>query len=340
MTDEVEQPKQEAAWPPGSDERPPTAEPAPIAESPGLAAEQPPSPPAHVAAAAGAIFAAAAQRRSAEAATAATAAPTIPSAAAAQPSPAPSAGVPTQPIARRSMGIRRGVSRIVGAIAALAIGAATAIVVLAVAMLLFLNPWWVSNEQDRAEAGLLTGYGPVELELATDSILHDLVIGPPRFDVTIGNEPVLNEREQSHMRDVRAAFVGFTAITFVSAVFLLIARFATRGSTPFWRRVRRGGRIVALVVVLLGLFAIVAFNTAFEVFHELLFPAGSYSFDPATDRLVQLFPLQFWYDTAAALAVTVVILGLAVAWLAERRIRANGVTPEPQGAAFRTTAVR
>ena len=52
--------------------------------------------------------------------------------------------------------------------------------------------------------------------------------------------------------------------------------------------VGRGGRGVALV----------AFDWLFETFHSLFFPGGSYDFDPATERLVQLFPFQFWQETA------------------------------------------
>ena len=38
------------------------------------------------------------------------------------------------------------------------ISLATALVILAVTMPLFLNPWWVAFEQGRAEAGAWTGF--------------------------------------------------------------------------------------------------------------------------------------------------------------------------------------
>ena len=50
----------------------------------------------------------------------------------------------------------------------------------------------------------------------------------------------------------------------------------------------------------------VAFDALFETFHEVLFPAGSYTFDPATERLVQLFPFQFWQETAIVVGVVIV----------------------------------
>ena len=58
----------------------------------------------------------------------------------------------------------------------------------------------------------------------------------------------------------------------------------------------------------------VAFDQAFEVFHELFFAGGTYTFDPSTDRLVQLFPIQFWEETTLALGVVLVVIAGAFAW--------------------------
>jgi Protein of unknown function (DUF1461) len=100
----------------------------------------------------------------------------------------------------------------------LAIGLATAVIILAVAIPLFLNPWWVSFEQGRAEAAAWTGYSDTILRDVTDSVLADLVIGPPDFDVTVDGVPVLDERERSHMRDVRTVFAGFFAVAAILAI--------------------------------------------------------------------------------------------------------------------------
>jgi uncharacterized membrane protein len=83
----------------------------------------------------------------------------------------------------------------------------------------------------------------------------------------------------------------------------------------------------------IGVLSIVAFDAAFQVFHELLFPAGSFSFDPATERLVQLFPDQFWSDTALAVGVVTIVVSIGVAWLASRRAAQVGsAAPVTSGA--------
>ena len=42
----------------------------------------------------------------------------------------------------------------------------------------------------------------------------------------------------------------------------------------------------------------------------MVFPAGSYDFDPATERLVQLFPFQFWDETAMVVGIVIIAAGV------------------------------
>jgi integral membrane protein (TIGR01906 family) len=189
-------------------------------------------------------------------------------------------------------------------------GLATAIVIIALAILPFLTPQWVGFEQGRSDAAGWTGFTTVDLDAATGSILSDLVFGPPAFDVEVRGQVVLDERERGHMRDVKIVFTALWVLAAASLVALIVAsRRADRRRT--WRAVRRGAIGLAVAIVALGGVALVAFDALFEAFHELLFPAGSYDFDPATERLVQLFPFQFWQETAIVVGV-VILAGCAV----------------------------
>jgi integral membrane protein (TIGR01906 family) len=201
---------------------------------------------------------------------------------------------------------------------------ATAVVIVAVAILPFLTPAWVDFDQGWAGAIGYTGFTHDELRTATDSILADLVVGPPDFDVAIRGVPVLNEREQAHMRDVRGVFAGFAVLAVLAAVGLLAAYVGARRlghPERWWSAVRNGARGLAVGVVVAGLIAFFAFDAAFEVFHRLFFAGGSYSFNPATDRLVQLFPDAFWSETTMAVGAVVLVLALVVATVAGRRAR-------------------
>jgi integral membrane protein (TIGR01906 family) len=215
------------------------------------------------------------------------------------------------------------------AVVALVTGLATALVVVALAILPFLNPVWVGFEQGRAQAPAWTGFAPDDLAHVTNEILADLVLGPPDFDVQLDGQPVLVERERDHMRDVRSVFAGFLIAALVGAIvlggsFLASRALGERSRAAFWRRLAGHGRIIAIVTVVGGALALVFFDAAFEVFHRLFFPAGTYLFDPRTDRLVQLFPEQFWIETTTGVGVVVVVLSVGLAWLGSRRAAGIG----------------
>lgn len=200
-------------------------------------------------------------------------------------------------------------------------GFATAIVIITLAVLPFLTPQWVAFEQGRSNATGWTGFTSTELDAVTGSILSDLVFGPPNFDVH-GPDGItaLDERERGHMRDVKTVFTGLWALALASLVVLAAAsRRADRRAT--WRAIQRGAIGLAVAVVVLGGVAFVAFDALFETFHQLLFPAGSYDFDPATERLVQLFPFQFWQETPVVVGVVIVAGCAVVAAVAGSRVR-------------------
>lgn len=214
-------------------------------------------------------------------------------------------------------------------LAGLATAIATAIVIVAIAIVPFLTPAWVSFEQVRTGAPALTGYSIEELRAATDGILADLVLGPPDFDVAVNGEAVLNERERAHMRDVRGVFGGFGLVAVASLVLVIAAvAGAHRLGHPerAWRAIRAGAIGLAIAVVVGGVVALVAFDVAFEIFHRLFFAGGTYTFDPGTERLVQLFPFTFWSETTMAVGVVVLALCAATAFVAGRRIRRDSAT--------------
>lgn len=225
--------------------------------------------------------------------------------------------------------------RVAGVLTAIA----TAVVITAIAIVPFLTPAWVSFEQGRTGAEQLTGYTTAELRTATDAILADLVLGPPDFDVVIGFFPVLTDRERAHMRDVRGVFAGFALVALVAAAGLVVAvALARRLGHPerAWSAVRNGARGLTIGVVIAGVVAFFAFDAAFEVFHRLFFAGGSYTFDPGTDRLVQLFPFAFWSETTMAVGAVIIALSVAVTLLGGRRIGRQAAAAETAAAATRT----
>lgn len=188
---------------------------------------------------------------------------------------------------------------------------ATPCVVVAVAVLFFLNPIWVGFEQDRSNVTGWTGFTEAQVHQVTGSILSDLVFGPPRFDAAVNGVQVLDPREVSHMVDVRNVLLSLGLLALIALVLLTGAGVAARGRWWFWWGVKAGAGFLIVGVVIVGAGFALFFDQAFLLFHDIFFAPGTFSFDPTTERLVQLFPDQFWSDTSVGIAV--VVLGLAVA---------------------------
>jgi integral membrane protein (TIGR01906 family) len=137
------------------------------------------------------------------------------------------------------------------------------------------------------------------------------------------------------MRDVRGVFAGFGLLAAAAAVLLVVLVIgARRMGHPerAWSAVSSGMRWLIGGVVVAGVIAAVAFDTLFETFHRLFFPGGTYTFDPRTDHLVQLFPFEFWSETTIAVGVVIVVVAAVLAIVAGRRARRSAV-PAPHPAA-------
>ncbi len=206
-------------------------------------------------------------------------------------------------------------STILGVLAATA--AVVAIVGLTIA--LFFNPLWIGFEQERTGVPEVTGYTSDEVRAVTGSILADVFLGPPAFDVAANGEPVLDVAERSHMVDVRNVLLPAT-IAFGAAIVLLAALIATNGRQAWlWRAVAFGSGALTLAGLAIGVAVLLFFDAAFLLFHLVFFPQGNFSFDPRTQRLTQLFPDQFWTETSIAIAITGVAIAAAVMFAARRR---------------------
>jgi hypothetical protein len=83
------------------------------------------------------------------------------------------------------------------------------------------------------------------------------------------------------------------------------------------RALEWGGWLGVALVVGVAVGIALAWPAVFTGFHELLFPPGTWQF-PADSGLIRLFPGQFWYDTATALAGLVALEAIWVILLGRR----------------------
>lgn len=194
---------------------------------------------------------------------------------------------------------------------------ATAVVILGAATVPMFTAPWVDAAQDRAEVPAWTGFEREDVRRVTAELISDLVVGPPAFAAELRGVPVLSDAERGHLRDVRTVLAAFAGVVVLGTAVVLGALVAARRG-PVARAsvlgaIRRGAVGLVVVLVVAGIAAIVAFDAAFELFHRILFSGGNWSFDPSTDRLVQLFPARFWQETAVAVGAVAIATGSVVA---------------------------
>jgi integral membrane protein (TIGR01906 family) len=142
-------------------------------------------------------------------------------------------------------------------------------------------------------------------------------LGDLKFD---DGSPLYNERELSHMDDVKRVTQGALRVWYVSlAVLALLGLWAWFGG--WWHAYRlglmRGGWLMVGLAVAVGLIVVIGilinpeiFFRFFAAFHGLFFEGDSWLF-LYSDTLIRLFPIRFWQD--AILLAVVIALGSGVA---------------------------
>lgn len=132
------------------------------------------------------------------------------------------------------------------------------------------------------------------------------------------DRPLYNEAEIDHMLDVKRVTDAIARINWLAAAIVLggLALLSVRRETRpvAYDALFRGGVATVAVLLFIGLFILLAWNTFFVQFHELLFPPDSWSF-AYTDSLIRLFPEKFWFDFGVLLSATALLLGLTTALL-------------------------
>jgi integral membrane protein (TIGR01906 family) len=72
---------------------------------------------------------------------------------------------------------------------------------------------------------------------------------------------------------------------------------------------QRGGIVTLILIGLVILAVLIAFNYIFVIFHEIFFKAGTWTF-LYSDSLIRLFPERFWQDTFLMVGGLSAALGL------------------------------
>ena len=154
---------------------------------------------------------------------------------------------------------------------------------------------------------------------------------------------VFNERDQAHMVDVQALYLGVSkgrwySFAIAAALYALAALTAKKG-----RRLRTlakgyitGAVLYLLAFAVIGVWAVVDFTQFWTTFHELVFSNDLWLLDPRISVLINMYPETFFYDmvlrivaiAAGALVMLTIISAAAISADKRRQKRAvnNGGT--------------
>ncbi len=120
--------------------------------------------------------------------------------------------------------------------------------------------------------------------------------------------PFFNSREIAHMVDVKNIFLSIQLLTKI----LLIGYVITIVILPFIAKntlyilAKSYSWVIGVFLALIaGLGAIISidFNKSFNIFHEIFFNNDLWQLNPETDRLINMFPLNFFLNISLSIVL-------------------------------------
>ncbi len=188
------------------------------------------------------------------------------------------------------------------------------------------SDWWWERGFDRFDVEHRTGLDRSEIDQIGMTIRAYFLNETERLMVSVStpdgtSEPFFKQRETLHMVDVKRliertydagwASLGFL-IAFVIGVVWWRRRTAGSGAALFLARAGfYGGLGVASAVAILAIVATAGFETAFRQFHLIFFTNDLWQLGNR-DRLIQLFPQGFFFETTLLIGSTAITFALLI----------------------------
>ncbi len=184
---------------------------------------------------------------------------------------------------------------------------------------------WYAIQMGSLRLSETTGFTPEVILGAFNEVMDFLVKGTP-FGT---GELLWSESGRAHFADCRWLFRLDFILLAVTGVILLVILIRAFCSPHFYTRFPVSPPLLALVftavvLLVLGVWALVDFDSLFTAFHALCFPGKTnWIFDYHTDQIILILPEVFWARTAGlAAGVTLVLEAcLTLLWALLRRAK-------------------
>jgi len=122
-------------------------------------------------------------------------------------------------------------------------------------------------------------------------------------------KPIYNQRELSHMADVKSLVQLMNKIltgSLLLFVLLTILAWVTKWKQRYWQAIITGGWVTLGVVAFILAATLINFDELFTQFHHLFFTGDTWLFF-ANDTLIRLYPLKLWSDAFIFMGVFTLI---------------------------------
>jgi integral membrane protein (TIGR01906 family) len=142
---------------------------------------------------------------------------------------------------------------------------------------------------------------------------------------TLDGEPLYNQRELDHMVDTKVRTDILRIASWVTGAVVVGGTIASawrkKTRRAAWQGLLNGAVVTVVILGAISAYILIGWDSFFTRFHELLFPAGTWTFG-YDEGLIRLFPEKFWFDVGMLLGVGTLVEALvigAVAFVLGRR---------------------
>ena len=177
-------------------------------------------------------------------------------------------------------------------------------------------------------------YAAVNAEKATGMSMEDLdkttsmlldYLNDRRDDLDLQVEKwgeaklVFNEREISHMVDVKNLYATAAKVMHISLALALIIMaylFKKDGKAQFFISAVKGYKtslaVAIILCVIFGVSFTVGFNSFWTLFHEIVFTNDLWLLDPRTSTMINMYPLPFWLAMCTDMLIRFAVIFIAI----------------------------
>lgn len=138
-------------------------------------------------------------------------------------------------------------------------------------------------------------------------------LAPENAQNVVDHVSIFNNKEITHMDDVRELLLFFLGLRDVALILALIAflMLLKYDHQTISKALFYGSAIFMVVLLIVGASFIFNFNNTFILFHQLFFANDLWIMDPSTDRLIWIVPEPFFFAMISRMVIYILVpLGL------------------------------